>query len=28
MAVVPVFIVFLFGQKFFLKGLSVGAVKG
>ena len=28
MAVVPVFIVFLFGQKFFLKGLSVGAAKG
>ena len=28
MVVVPVFIVFLFGQKFFLKGLSVGAVKG
>ena len=28
MAVVPVFIVFLCGQKFFLKGLTVGAVKG
>ena len=28
LAVVPVFIVFLCGQRFFLKGLSVGAVKG
>lgn len=28
MAVIPVFIVFLSGQKFFLKGLTVGAVKG
>ncbi len=28
LAVIPVFVVFLFGQKFFLKGLSVGAVKG
>ena len=28
MAVVPVFVVFLCGQKFFLKGLTVGAVKG
>ena len=28
MAVIPVFIVFLAGQKFFLKGLTVGAVKG
>jgi multiple sugar transport system permease protein len=28
MAVVPVFIVFLCGQKYFLKGLMVGAVKG
>lgn len=28
LAVVPVFMVFLFGQKFFLKGLTVGAVKG
>lgn len=28
MAVIPVFLVFLSGQKFFLKGLTVGAVKG
>ncbi len=28
MAVIPVFIVFLCGQKFFLKGLTIGAVKG
>ncbi|MCI9362064.1 MAG: carbohydrate ABC transporter permease [Hungatella sp.] len=28
MAVIPVFFVFLSGQKFFLKGLTVGAVKG
>lgn len=28
MAVVPVFIIFLCGQKFFLKGMTVGAVKG
>ncbi|MCI8887245.1 MAG: carbohydrate ABC transporter permease [Hungatella sp.] len=28
LAVVPVFVVFLCGQKFFLKGLTVGAVKG
>lgn len=28
MAVIPVFVVFLCGQKFFLKGLTVGAVKG
>ena len=28
LAVIPVFIVFLCGQKFFLKGLTVGAVKG
>lgn len=28
LTVVPVFIVFLFGQKFFMKGLTVGAVKG
>lgn len=28
MAVVPVFVVFLCGQKFFMKGLTVGAVKG
>lgn len=28
LAVIPVFAVFLFGQKFFLKGLTVGAVKG
>lgn len=28
MAVIPVFAVFLCGQKFFLKGLTVGAVKG
>lgn len=28
LTVIPVFAVFLFGQKFFLKGLTVGAVKG
>lgn len=28
LAVVPVFVVFLCGQKYFLKGLTVGAVKG
>jgi ABC-type glycerol-3-phosphate transport system permease component len=28
LATVPVFIVFLCGQKFFIKGLTVGAVKG
>jgi len=28
MTVIPVFIVFLCGQKFFIKGLTVGAVKG
>lgn len=28
LAVVPVFVVFLGGQKYFLKGLTVGAVKG
>ncbi|MBQ4564701.1 MAG: carbohydrate ABC transporter permease [Lachnospiraceae bacterium] len=28
MATIPVFIVFLSGQKFFLRGLTVGAVKG
>lgn len=28
LTVLPVFIVFLFGQKFFIKGLLVGAVKG
>lgn len=28
LATVPVFIVFLLGQKFFMKGLTVGAVKG
>lgn len=28
LTVIPVFIVFLFGQRFFVKGLTVGAVKG
>ena len=28
MTVIPVFVVFLCGQKFFIKGLTVGAVKG
>ena len=28
LTVIPVFVVFLFGQKFFMKGLTVGAVKG
>ena len=28
LTVIPVFVVFLCGQKFFLKGLTVGAVKG
>ena len=28
LAVIPVFIIFLAGQKFFIKGLTVGAVKG
>ena len=28
LTVIPVFIVFLCGQKFFVKGLTVGAVKG
>jgi multiple sugar transport system permease protein len=27
-ALIPVFIVFLVGQKFFIKGLIAGAVKG
>ena len=28
MAIIPVLLVFLFGQKYFMKGLTVGAVKG
>ena len=28
MATIPVFAVFLFGQKYFIKGLTVGAIKG
>jgi multiple sugar transport system permease protein len=28
LAVIPVFVVFLLGQKFFVKGLTIGSVKG